>query len=52
MKIMLALYMKIMPANIASLSMHLNPNVWLPYLRIVARLSKKSVIVFFTSMVG
>jgi len=33
-------YVKIMPANIASPSMHLNPNVWLPYLRIVATLSK------------
>jgi len=31
-------YVKIMPANIASLSMHLNPNVCMPYLRIVATL--------------
>jgi len=30
-----------MPTNIASPSMHLNPNVWLPYLRIFATLSKK-----------
>jgi len=39
-------------ANIASPSMHLNPNVWLPYLRIVATLSKRSMIGFFTSTVG
>jgi len=38
-----SLYVKIMPANIA---MHLNPIVWLPYLRIVTTLPKKSMIVF------
>jgi len=37
--------------RVASHSMHLNPNVWLPYLRIVATLSKRSIIVFFTSTV-
>jgi len=40
MRKLLAIYVKIIPANIASPSMHLNPNVWLPYLRIVATLSK------------
>jgi len=33
-----SIYVKIMPANIASPSMPLNQNVWLPYLRIVATL--------------
>jgi len=33
-----SLYAKIMPANIASPSMHFNPNVWLPYLRIFVTL--------------
>jgi len=49
-----SLYVKIiyMPANIASPSMHLNPNVWLPNLRVVTTLSKRSMIVFFTSTVG
>jgi len=42
-----SLYVKIMPSNIASPSMHLNPNVWLSYLRIVATLSKRLMIVFF-----
>jgi len=46
-----SLYVKIMPANIASPSMHLNPNVRLPYLRIIATLLKRSMIVFFTSTV-
>jgi len=32
--------------------MHLNRNVGLPYLRIVATLSKRSMIVLFTSTVG
>jgi len=41
-----SLYVKIMPANIASSSVHLNPNVWLSYLRIVGKLSKRSMIVF------
>jgi len=39
-------YVKIMPANIASNSMHLNPNVWLPNLRIFATLSHNSMMVF------
>jgi len=47
-----SLYVKIITTNIASPSMHLNPNIWLPYPRTVATLSKKSMIVFFTSTVG
>jgi len=39
------------PLAIASPSMHLNPNVWLPYLRIIAKLSKRSMIVFFTTTI-
>jgi len=46
-----SLYVKIMPVTMASPSMHLNPYVWLPNLRIVATLSKRSMIVFFTSTV-
>jgi len=39
-KLLAIAYVKIMPANIASPSMHLNPNIWLPYLRTVATLLK------------
>jgi len=48
----LSLYVKIMPANIASPSMHLNTNIWLPYQRTVATLSKKVNVCIFTSAVG
>jgi len=48
-----ALASNFMPANEASPSMHLNPNVWLPnQARIVATFSKQLMIVFFTSTVG
>jgi len=46
------LYVKSVHANIASPSLHLIPNIWLPYLRTVPTLSKKLMIVCFTSTVG
>jgi len=51
-KLIAICHVKIMPANTASPSMLLNLNVWLPYLRIVATLLKRSMIVCFTSTVG
>jgi len=42
-----SLYVKIMPANIASPSMHSNPNVWLPYLRIVTFKKVNDRIIFY-----